>query len=133
MTADLREKLLKEATEARRNAIAPFSNFEVGAALATSDGKIFRGCNVENATFGLTVCAERVALLTALAAGERKFAAVAVVTRSKEPSGPCGSCRQLLWEFGGDLDLVLGNSAGQTRDFKLSELFPLPFDFHPGD
>lgn len=133
MTGEMRQRLLQEATEARRNAIAPFSSFEVGAALSTKDGKIFRGCNVENATLGLTVCAERVALLTALAAGERKFAAVAVVTRSEEPSAPCGSCRQLLWEFGGDLDLVLGNVAGRTRDFKLSELFPLPFDFHPGD
>lgn len=133
MTGELRKKLLHEATEARRNAIAPFSTFEVGAALITSDGKIYRGCNVENATFGLTVCAERVALLTALAAGERKFAAVAVVTRSPVPSAPCGSCRQLLWEFGGDLDVVLCNVGGETRDFKLSELFPLPFEFHPGD
>lgn len=133
MTGEFRKKLLQEAMEARRNAIAPFSSFEVGAALATKDGKIFRGCNVENATFGLTVCAERVALLTALAAGERKFTAVAVVTRSEDPSAPCGSCRQLLWEFGGDLDLVLANVGGKTKDFKLSDLFPLPFNFHPGD
>lgn len=129
MTADDRQQLIAEATTARDNAVAPFSRFKVGAALRTTGGRIFRGCNVENCTYGLTVCAERVALLSALAAGERKFDAIAVVTQSEAPSTPCGPCRQLMWEFCGDLDVVLANLAGLTRDFKLSQLFPEPFYF----
>ncbi|HEX9491922.1 MAG TPA: cytidine deaminase, partial [Thermoanaerobaculia bacterium] len=89
--------LVDEAKAARENAVAPFSKFKVGAALRTKSGKIYRGCNVENCTYGLTVCAERVALLTALAAGEREFNAIAVVTQSEEPGTPCGPCRQLMW------------------------------------
>ena len=123
--------LVQEARAARENALAPFSKFKVGAALQTAAGKIYRGCNVENATYGLTVCAERVALLTALAAGERTFTAVAVVTQSSEPSTPCGPCRQLMWEYCGDIDVSLANLDGQRVDYKLSELFPHPFDFKP--
>ena len=121
--------LVSEARKARDNAVAPFSKFKVGAALRTSEGKVYRGCNVENCTFGLTVCAERVALLTALAAGERKFTAIAVVTQSKEPGTPCGPCRQLMWEYCGDIDVTLSNLAGQKIEYKLSELFPHPFSF----
>ena len=121
--------LIDEATKARENAVAPFSKFKVGAALETSAGKIFRGCNVENCTYGLTVCAERVALLTALAAGERKFRAIAVVTQSEEPGTPCGPCRQLMWEYCGDIDVALANLAGKRIDYKLSQLFPHPFSF----
>ena len=121
--------LVSEARKARENAVAPFSKFKVGAALRTAEGKVYRGCNVENCTYGLTVCAERVALLTALAAGERKFTAIAVVTQSKEPSTPCGPCRQLMWEYCGDIDVTLANLAGQKIDYKLSTLFPHPFSF----
>ena len=121
--------LVEEATKARLNAVAPFSKFQVGAALETSDGKVFRGCNVENCTYGLTVCAERVALLSALAAGERNFRAIAVVTQSEEPSTPCGPCRQLMWEYCGDIDVTLANLAGQRVEYKLAQLFPHPFSF----
>lgn len=125
------DTLIDEARVARENASAPFSRFKVGAALRTAGGKIFRGCNVENSTYGLTVCAERVALLSAIAAGERKFTAIAVVTQSEEPSSPCGACRQLMWEYCGDIDVTLANLNGQQVDMKLSELFPRPFNFLP--
>ena len=121
--------LVDEARKARENAVAPFSKFKVGAALRTAEGKVYRGCNVENCTYGLTVCAERVALLTALAAGERKFTAVAVVTQSEEPSTPCGPCRQLMWEYCGDIDVTLANLTGRRVEYKLSTLFPHPFSF----
>ena len=121
--------LVDEARKARENAAAPFSKFKVGAALRTAEGKVYRGCNVENCTYGLTVCAERVALLTALAAGERKFTAVAVVTQSEEPSTPCGPCRQLMWEYCGDIDVTLANLTGRRVEYKLSTLFPYPFTF----
>jgi cytidine deaminase len=121
--------LVDEAKAARENAVAPFSKFKVGAALRTKAGKIYRGCNVENCTYGLTVCAERVALLTALAAGERDFTAVAVVTQSEEPGTPCGPCRQLMWEYCGDIDVTLANLTGKKNEYKLSTLFPHPFEF----
>jgi cytidine deaminase len=123
------QSLIDEAKTARENAAARFSNFKVGAALRTRAGKVYRGCNVENATYGLTVCAERVALLSAIAAGERQFDAVAVVTQSDEPSTPCGPCRQLMWEYCGDIDVALANLNGQRVDYKLSTLFPHPFNF----
>ncbi|PYQ33530.1 MAG: cytidine deaminase [Acidobacteria bacterium] len=121
--------LVDEARKARENAAASFSKFKVGAALRTAAGKIYRGCNVENSTYGLTVCAERVALLSALAAGERKFTAIAVVTQSEEPSTPCGPCRPLMWEYCGDIEVTLANLAGQRVEYKLSTLFPYPFTF----
>jgi cytidine deaminase len=123
------KQLIDEAKGARENAIASFSGYKVGAALLASDGTIHRGCNIENCTYGLTVCAERVALLTALAGGTRGFDAVAVVTDSDSPATPCGPCRQLLWEFCGDIDVVLANLNGGSRRFKLSELLPHPFEF----
>ncbi len=122
------QDLISEATRARNNALAPFSKFKVGAALRTKAGKIYRGCNVENCTYGLTVCAERVALLTALAEGERQFTAIAVVTQSETPGTPCGPCRQLLWEFCGDIDVILANLSEVKRRLRLSQLLPLPFD-----
>ena len=127
MSADL----VQAATAARENAAAPFSKFKVGAALRTTDGRVYRGCNVENSTYGLTVCAERVALLSAIAAGDRKFTAIAVVTQSDEPSTPCGPCRQLMWEYCGDIDVTLANLQGKRVEYKLSTLFPHPFNFLP--
>ncbi len=123
------QNLIDEAKLARDNAVAPFSKFKVGAALRTKGGKIFRGCNVENCTYGLTVCAERVALLSALAAGEREFDAIVVITQSDEPGTPCGPCRQLMWEYCKDIEVALTNLAGKRVDYKLSELFPHPFSF----
>ncbi|HSP16287.1 MAG TPA: cytidine deaminase [Thermoanaerobaculia bacterium] len=121
--------LIAEARKARENAVAPFSRYKVGAALLTKSGKVYRGCNVENCTYALTVCAERVALLTALAAGEREFTAIAVVTQSEEPGTPCGPCRQLMWEYCGDIDVTIANLGGKRIDYKLSTLFPYPFSF----
>jgi len=121
--------LIDEAIKARENAVAPFSKFKVGAALRTKGGKVFRGCNVENCTYGLTVCAERVALLSALAAGEREFDAIVVVTQSEVPGTPCGPCRQLMWEYCGDIEVTLAGLNGQRIDYKLAELFPHPFSF----
>jgi cytidine deaminase len=129
MTSEERQQLIDAAREARENAVAPFSKFKVGAALRTRAGRIFHGCNVENCSYGLTVCAERVALLSALAAGEREFTAVAVMTQSEEPSTPCGPCRQLMWEYCGDIEIVLANLAGRTKSFSLAALFPEPFYF----
>jgi cytidine deaminase len=120
--------LLAAAARAREFAVAPFSNFQVGAALLTADGQIVTGCNVENATYGLTVCAERIALFKALSDGHRRFTHVAVVAATDEPTPPCGACRQLLWEFGGDLEVILGNLQRETGRHKLSALFPHPFD-----
>ena len=122
------ENLIKLATEARENAYAPYSNFKVGAALLASNGKVFTGCNVENATYGLTVCAERVALWKAVSEGEREFVAAAVVADGERPPTPCGACRQLLWEFSGDIEVITANLRGARQSYHLSELFPHPFD-----
>lgn len=125
------DALIAAAADARGRAIAPYSGFRVGAALETADGRVVTGCNIENATFGLTVCAERVALLTALAAGDRAFRAVAVVTHADEPATPCGPCRQLLWEYCGDVDVITANTAGAIVRYRLSELLPHPFTLIP--
>lgn len=120
--------LLTVARAARLHAVATFSGFQVGAALEGDDGRVWGGCNVENATFGLTVCAERVALLKAVSEGARVFRRVAVVADTADPTPPCGACRQLLWEFGGDLEVLLGNLDRQTAALRLAELLPMPFD-----
>lgn len=120
--------LVLAARAARDNAFAPYSNYKVGAALASAKGKIYTGCNVENATYGLTVCAERVALWKAISEGEREFQAVAVVTESETPAAPCGACRQLLWEFCGDIEVLMANTRGRQESYRLVDLFPRPFD-----
>lgn len=121
-------ELIAAARKARRNAHAQFSNFKVGAAIRTADGTIITGCNIENATYGLTICAERVAMFKAISEGHRKFTRVAVVADTQSPTPPCGPCRQILWEFGGDLEVILANTRRETARFKLSELLPHPFD-----
>jgi cytidine deaminase len=120
--------LLEAARAVRQNAFAPFSGFRVGAALETADGRLITGCNVENATYGLTVCAERVAVFKAVSEGERAFTRVAVVADTDAPTPPCGACRQILWEFGGDLEVILGNLSGETARYHLRDLLPHPFD-----
>jgi cytidine deaminase len=120
--------LLKAARRARRNAHAGYSHFKVGAALETADGTIVTGCNIENATYGLTVCAERVAMWKALSEGHRKFRRIAVVADTDDPTPPCGPCRQILWEFGGDLEVILANLRAEKGRHQLSALLPLPFD-----
>lgn len=122
------EQLADAALAARLNAFAPYSSFKVGAALATEDGKVYTGCNVENATYGLTVCAERVALFKAISEGERRFARIAVASQSARPATPCGACRQLLWEFAGDIEVILVNPEGRRETHQLKTLFPEAFD-----
>ncbi len=121
-------QLVKMALQARENAHAPYSNFKVGAALLASNGKVYTGCNVENATYGLTVCAERVALWKAISEGEREFVRIAVASESERPASPCGACRQLLWEFCRDIEVILANTRGLREFHRLAELFPKPFD-----
>src|SRR5262245_17838239 len=120
--------LLRAATLAREHACAPISGFKVGAAIATSSGGIFTGCNIENVSLGLTVCAERVALWKALSEGVRQFKQIAVVTDTPVPGPPCGACRQLLWEYCGNIRVLLHSMQGTDRTFQLAELFPQPFD-----
>jgi len=120
--------LIAAAIKGRENAHAKFSNFKVGAALRTPAGKIYTGCNIENATYGLTVCAERTAIFKAISEGERRFDAIAVVTDTDTLTPPCGACRQIIWEFCGDVPVVLANLKGKTETFRMSQLFPKPFD-----
>jgi len=122
------DALIAAAKRSRENAHAKFSNFKVGAALRAASGKIYGGCNVENATYGLTVCAERVAIFKAISEGERKFDAIAVVTDADTLTPPCGACRQLIWEFCGDVPVIMCNLKGQVETLRMSELFPKPFD-----
>jgi len=121
-------KLLEAAWAARDNAHAPFSKFKVGAAVEDETGRIFTGCNVENATYGLTICAERVAVFKAISEGARKFKRIAVAADTNVLTPPCGACRQILWEFCGDIELTLVNLQGKTETLFLKELFPRPFD-----
>lgn len=127
--ADLQERLIAEAVRSRANAVAGRSGFSVGAAIEAEDGRIFGGCNVENATYGLTVCAERVAIWKALSEGVRRFRAVAVVTGADTPTPPCGACRQILWEFAGDVPVVSATVGGKKKTYRMSELLPEPFQF----
>lgn len=125
------ERALVEAARAvRERAYAPYSRFKVGAALEAHDGTVLVGCNVENATYGLTICAERSAIFRAIADGfqPRAFSRIAIVAGTDEPTPPCGACRQLLWEFCGDIELVLANLERVTARYRLSELLPKPFD-----
>jgi len=122
------DSLITAARKARENAHAKFSNFKVGAALLSSSGKIYGGCNVENATYGLTICAERVAIFKAISEGERRFEAIAVVTDTGALTPPCGACRQLIWEFCGDVPVVMADLKGKTEVVQMSQLFPKPFD-----
>ena len=126
------EELLRRAAEARERAYVPFSGFAVGAAVLAADGRVFTGCNVENRSYGLTICAERVAVATAVAAGARELEAVAVITASSPPAAPCGLCRETLAEFGApELRIHLASPGGERRDATLGELFPDPFVFQP--
>jgi len=120
--------LIGAARRAREHADAAFSHFKVGAALETADGAIITGCNIENATYGLTMCAERVAMFKALSEGHRAFLRIAVVADTDAPTPPCGACRQILWEFGGNLEVQLANLKSAKGTHRLKDLLPLPFD-----
>ena len=128
MSAPKLHDLGRLARRARRGAYAPFSRFKVGAALRTRAGEIVTGCNLESASYGLTMCAERVAVFKAVSEGLRRFDAVAVAAESSRPTAPCGACRQILWEFCGDIWVFMDNLRGTTETRRLSELLPLPFD-----
>jgi len=127
-TSDSDLALVEAAADARTRAQAHYSHFKVGAALETADGQVITGCNIENATYGLTLCAERVALVKALSDGHSIFTRMAVVADTDAPTPPCGPCRQLLWEYCGDIDIILGNLTGPTGRLRLSALLPMPFD-----
>ena len=124
----MNDPLLAAALAARLHAFAPFSKFQVGAAVEDAGGRIHTGCNVENATYGLTMCAERVAVFKALSEGARQFSRVAVAADTDVLTPPCGACRQILWEFCGDVEIVLVNPRGMTETYRLKDLFPKPFD-----
>jgi cytidine deaminase len=122
------DSLIAAALAVRENAFAPFSQFKVGAAMEDANGGIHTGCNVENATYGLTMCAERVAVFKAISEGARRFKRIAVAADTEVLTPPCGACRQILWEFCGDIEIVLANPRGKTETWRLKELFPRPFD-----
>ena len=120
-------RLLEVALEAQKNAHCPFSKYPVGAAVLTADGSIFSGCNVESASFSLTCCAERVAVFKAVSEGHKRILSCSIVTTDQAPAAPCGACRQVLYEFGGDMRIVLGNPTGKVDIMQLSELLPHGF------
>ena len=128
MSEESLQELLETAKAARLKSIAPFSNFLVGAAVKTEDGKIYIGCNIESASYGLTVCAERVAIWKALSEGERHFTELAIVADTESLTPPCGTCRQIIWEFAKNATIMLGNLQGETQVVSIRELLPRAFD-----
>ena len=122
------DPLASAALTARENAHAPYSHFRVGAALEDSSGRVHTGCNVENATYGLTLCAERVAVFKAISEGARKFRRIAIAADTEALTPPCGACRQILWEFCGDIEITLLNPRGKNETVQLKDLFPRAFD-----
>jgi len=122
------EALIAAARAVRERAVADFSGFKVGAALETADGRIVTGCNIENASYGLTVCAERVAIFKAVSEGHRAFTRMVVVADTGSPTPPCGACRQIMWEFCGDIEVVMANLTAVTATLRMKDLLPLPFD-----
>jgi cytidine deaminase len=122
------DHLVAAARAARDHAVADFSGFKVGAALETGDGHVITGCNIENASYGLTICAERVAIFKALSEGHRRFTRIVVVADTNSPTPPCGACRQIIWEFCGDVEVVLANLREVTATLMMKQLLPLPFD-----
>jgi cytidine deaminase len=122
------KKLIESAKQVRERASVPYSNFKVGAAVRTKSGKIFTGCNVESASYGLTVCAERVAIWKAVSEGETEFEQIAVVAGTDELTPPCGACRQIIWEFCGDVPVTFANLKDKTETVQMKELLPKAFD-----
>ena len=121
------DKLISAAVDALKNAHTPYSHFPVGAALLTRSGKIFAGCNIESSSYGLTICAERVAIFSAISDGEKEFLAIAITSQSGESCPPCGACRQVLWDLAKDIDVVLVVDSKEFQRFKVSELLPEAF------
>ena len=128
MSKESLQEIITRATDARQCALARYSNFCVGAALEADDGRVFTGCNIESAAYELTMCAERVTIWKALSDGARKFKRIVVVADTERLTPPCGACRQLIWEFCGDIPVVLANLRGDTETLQMKELLPRPFD-----
>jgi cytidine deaminase len=128
LTPAERDALVAAATTVRERAVAPYSRFQVGAALLAADGRIFTGCNVESSSFGLTICAERTAVVKALSEGAREFRAIAVVTAAGEPTSPCGACRQVLWDQCRDIAVVMATTGGALEETTLAALLPRAFE-----
>lgn len=126
MTMD-RKQLLQAAEDAYQQAYAPYSKFRVGAAVLASDGRMFTGCNVENASYGLTICAERAAVFAAVAAGAKELVAVAIYTPTDKTTAPCGACRQVLWEFAKEMSVYLASQGGKVVEYTLVDLLPDAF------
>jgi cytidine deaminase len=124
------ESMVEAAWRAREQARAKYSKFRVGSALLCGDGRVFTGCNIESSSYGLTICSERVALFKALSEGADNFTRIVVAADTGELTAPCGACRQLLWDFCGDLEIVLTNLAGKSKTLRLAQLFPEPFGEH---
>ena len=122
------KRLLDQAKKAKRNSYSPHSKFRVGAAILTEDGKIFSGCNIENSSYSLTICAERTAIFKAISEGHRKFSAIAIISDLKEEIPPCGACRQVLFDLAGNIDVIMVGRKNTTKCCKLEELLPIPFD-----
>jgi cytidine deaminase len=121
------KKLIQKAVKAKEASVSPYSNFRVGSALVTTEDKIYIGCNVENSTFGLTLCAERTAIFKAISEGERKFKAIAIASDSPDYITPCGSCRQIIYDHCGEIDIICTNGKEEYRVYKTSELLPHAF------
>ncbi|HEX8180376.1 MAG TPA: cytidine deaminase [Pyrinomonadaceae bacterium] len=128
MSVKIEQEIIKAATEARNCALAQFSKFCVGAALEAGDGHIYTGCNIESAAYELTMCAERVTIWKALSEGARRFTRIAVVADTERLTPPCGACRQIIWEFCGDIPVILANLRGDTETLQMRYLLPRPFD-----
>ena len=124
----VRDVVIQAAIDVRQRAYAEYSNFLVGAAVLAGDEKIYTGCNVENSSYGLTICAERVAVFKAISEGVRKFRRVAVAADTDQLTPPCGACRQILWEFCGDIEITMVNPRNKMETYRLKDLFPRPFD-----
>jgi len=123
----IRKRLVKAARAARLHSYSPYSRFRVGAAVLTKSGKIFAGCNIENSSYGLTVCAERTALFKAVSEGHRQFVALAIATDEPDFVSPCGACRQVIQDLAGDVEIILCTRNGRTKTMRLADLFPYPF------
>ena len=126
-------ELINKAKNAREHSYSPYSRFKVGAALKTKNGMVFTGCNIENSSYGLSICAEREAIFKAISAGERDLDTIAIVTDSDKLTTPCGACRQVMWEFSKDMTVVVANLKGEKKEFKIKELLAHPFGKDPLD
>lgn len=121
------KELIEVARNAKNHSYSPYSKFRVGAAVLTKTGKIYSGCNIENSSYSLTICAERIALFKAISVGEREFVAIVISTDEKDFTTPCGACRQVISDLAGNIEIILTNGSGKTKKFRTNDLLPYPF------